>query len=500
MTPWLKAVAAGIGVFLALEVPLLFLRRSLRSTSSRFLYHLWALAVGAVAFFYYGDLLDSAPRAWQATAALAIVLSALVAFVFLSTFLLARPSGPRGVPAVPKLVRDVLGWIVFVAALLGAVTALEITKLTTVLVSSTVLSAVVGLALQDVLKNLVAGVALQSEGTFATGDWLLLDGQPAEVLEMSWRTTHLRNNDGHDIFEPNAALANQRIVNLGSGGRPVAWNVRIGLPYGLPPAEVKAALATAVKGAEGVAPTPEPGIFVESFGDSAIVYRLRVWMREPTAVARFVDGVNSRIWYELRRAGIEVPYPMRVVELHDADKRAATLAAQELARRRELIDRLPLFAELTGEHRAQLAAAAVHHHYDRGEKLVREGTAGDSLFILDRGRVMVSKSGEAVGTKTLRLAALGEGEVFGEMSLLTGEPRSATVTADSACEVLVLERDAIAPILAADPAIAEALSRVLADRVAATAQRLEDRRDRPPLAEGSDQASFLRKIRAFFRL
>lgn len=501
MTPWLRAVAAGLGVLVALEVPFLLLRRQLVKLRLVTLYHLWSLSIAAVAFLIAAGGIARWPRVWQAAAGAAIVHSALGIYLLLSGLLLKRPHGPRGTPIVPKLVRDVGGWIVFVAAGLIALTALDIAKLDTIVVSSTVLSAVVGFALQDVLKNLFAGMALQTERPFAVGDWLLLDGTPMQVMEMSWRATHLRNNDGHLFVEPNAMLASQRLVNLGGGDRPVAWAFRIGLPYETPPARARTALLAAARGADGVAPFPEPTVFLESFADSSVVYRLRVWTTAPEAILRFTDAVNGRIWYELQRQGISIPFPIRTVELHRADELAAQRESAELARRRSRLDALPLFAELPEEARAHLAAAARRQFFDHGEHLMREGEAGDSLLVIDRGRVMVSKSGAKLGTSTIDLATLEAGEFLGELSLLTGAPRSATATSEGGSEVLVLDRAAIAPVLAADPALAETLSRVLAERVTATVARFEDRRDRPAqIPEGSDQASLLRRIRALFRL
>ena len=106
-------------------------------------------------------------------------------------------------------------------------------------------AAVLGFAFQDVLKNVFAGLALQTEAPFSTGDWLLVDGQPQQVIEMTWRSTHLRDNLGHDFREPNANLVNARIENLGSGEVEMAFEVEVGVVYGAPPRQVKDALEAA---------------------------------------------------------------------------------------------------------------------------------------------------------------------------------------------------------------------------------------------------------------
>lgn len=504
MTPtWLPALAFALGAILAFEVPMLLFGRGLAVRWLRAAFHLWVLATGGLVFLLEAGLLLDWPRLWQGLGVASLTLGALVGYHLLVRLLLRRPPAPGAPPPAPKLVRDVVGWVVVLGAFMTGLAVFGVTKLTALVVSSTVISAVVGLALQDVLKNLIAAMALQSERAFASGDWLLVDGRPARVVDMSWRITHLRDSEGHDLFEPNAALVMQRLVNLGAGERPVGWSVRVDLPYSVPPQRAKAALLAAARGAPGVVDEPAPRAFLESYGDFSIHYRLRVWTREVHHLLRFADGVNSRVWYALQREGLSIPFPQRTVELHDMASAQLERDAAERARCLARLDGVALFAALAPEHRERLAAAARRLHYDDGERLVQEGEPGDSLVVIDRGRVRISKHTADPGSGSgVLLATLGEGEFFGEMSLLTGEPRSATVVALGGCEVLLLDREAVAPLLAADPAVAETLSRVLAERVAATAVRLESRRERAsaPLPEETDSGSLLRRIRALFGL
>jgi small-conductance mechanosensitive channel/CRP-like cAMP-binding protein len=504
MTPsWLPALAFALGAILAFEVPMLLFGRELKARWLRAAFHLWALVTGGLVFLLESELLLDWPRLWQGLGVASLTLGALVGYHLLVRFLLRRPPTAGAPPPAPKLVRDVVGWLLVLGAFMAGLAAFGVTKLTALVVSSTVISAVVGLALQDVLKNLIAAMALQSERAFSSGDWLLLDGRPTRVVDMSWRITHLRDSEGHDLFEPNAALVTQRLTNLGTGERPVGWSVRVGLPYAAPPQQVKAALLAAARGAPGVADEPPPRAFLESYGESAIQYRLRVWTREVDHLLRFADGVNSRIWYQLQREGLSIPFPIRTVELHDMAAERAEREAAERARCLARIDGVALFAALAPEHRERLAAAARRLHYDDGERLVEEGEPGDSLMVIDRGRVRISKRAVDPGSGSgVLLATLGEGEFFGEMSLLTGEPRSATVVGLGGCEVLVLDREAVAPLLAVDPAVAETLSRLLAARVEATAASLESRRERDAkaLPEETDSGPLLRRIRALFGL
>jgi CRP-like cAMP-binding protein len=286
------------------------------------------------------------------------------------------------------------------------------------------------------------------------------------------------------------------LTNLGSGRHPVAFSYRVGLPYDAPPATVKAILSRAVASAPGVVAAPAPEIFLESYGDSAIVYRMRVWTQQVPSLVRFQDAVLSRVWYALQRAGIQIPFPIRSVQITDQERSALAAAGVEHERIAALLKRLPLFHDVDRATLERLAASVRETHYDAQEVLVREGERGDSLFIVEHGNVRVSKT--SAGSGAVDLAQLGVGDFFGEMSLLTGEPRSATVTAESGCEVLVLSRQELQPILEADPSLAETLSQALAARSAETEAKLEDRRER---GKGEHRAaSILARMRSFFKL
>ena len=152
-------------------------------------------------------------RPWQIAAASAVLLTTLVLFALVDALVLQRPWNSDRGPFVPKLARDVLRLALLIAAALYAATVILEQPVGPLLVSSTVVSAVIGLALQDTLKNIFSGMALDLEKPFKPGDWLVIGGDTrARVIEMSWRSTHLRTNEGLDIYEPNANLSVSRLA------------------------------------------------------------------------------------------------------------------------------------------------------------------------------------------------------------------------------------------------------------------------------------------------
>ena len=195
-----------------------------------------------------------------------------------------------------------------------------------------------------------------------------------------------------------------------------------------------------------------------------------------------------------------VPFPIRTLHFNDMDKVGARSSDADISRAASLLSGIDLFRELEPETVQQLAAAAQRRHYAEGETIVAESQEGDSLFLIEEGQAEVEASGSAGGTR-VPVARLGPGHFFGEMSLLTGEPRSATVTATTSCAVLTLDRQSVTPVIRDDPNMAWVLSRALAARAAETAEKLaEHDRIRADRSGDITEANILKKIRGFFGL
>jgi len=230
-------------------------------------------------------------------------------------------------------------------------------------------------------------------------------------------------------------------------------------------------------------------VLLVDFAASAITYRVRVWTTDFAADERVRDRVRSRIYYAFRRHGISIPYPIQVQMEPD---RAGAAPADEAARARSF-DGVEILAALTDEQRAELAGASRSLLYPAGEAIVTEGDAGDSMFVLARGEASVTLSQTDGDVATLR-----EGAFFGEMSLLTGDARSATVTALTDCELIEVSADAFRRVVLSDAAIVERVAAAIETR------RAELERHRATRAQGSAVAetpqTFLTRVRQFLRL
>ena len=495
--PFLLHVAEAIALGLTVAVVTGLLRRFGPVRHLRIAALLAAFAGGAW-FIVRGSEIPNQDTLLPALATLAILAGADAALQFIDLIVWNWFFAARRKVAIPRLLVDVFNLLVMVAVVLMVLKFVFAMELTGLLVTSTVLSAIIGLALQDMLGNIVAGLALQLERPFSVGDWVLVAGCEGVVTQQNWRTLTLRTRDHHDVVVPNAVVAKTEIINYSRPTTLQRLHVPVGIAYHHAPGVVKAALARAASAAQGVAAQPPVEVLLRNFGDFAIDYDVRFWITDFGLAHQVADDVLSRIWYELRRANLSIPMPARDVTVrHVAEDEEKRAAEQQRSSVHEVLRPVAVFAPLSDEQMGILVSGARLQLYAAGETLVRQGDRDASLFVIRNGHVRVEKVRS--NASPLRLDAFGPGEIFGEMSLLTGEPRSACVVAESDCEVVVVDKEAMAAVLESDTSLLEAMSAALEIRLRNSAARM-------PAVEATAQeskpvpqsAALLRRIRRFF--
>lgn len=363
---------------------------------------------------------------------------------------------------VPNILRDAAVFTLFfvgVLLILYRQTDLDVTGLFT---TAGILSIVIGLALQDTLGNVFSGLAIQTERPFNVGDWVQFKDMEGVVLDVSWRATKLRTRQNSLVIIPNTQISKDVLINYSAPTQIHAIREHIGVHYRHPPADVIAAFEEAADQTEAVLKQPRVDVRTHEFGESAIIYRVKYWIKDYGEKNRIRNAFNTRVWYAFRRRGIEIPYPVRNVFMHEVTQE--TLRA-ELEERRERIftylRHVEVFDALSEEEARELATRARVEQYFRGETVIRQGTAGDSLYIIDNGQVdvIVAQDGRSES-----LAQLGPRSFFGEMALLTGEARTATVVTLTPTDFVVVDREAFRRTLERNPALAERISEILAQR------------------------------------
>lgn len=403
----------------------------------------------------------------------------------------------------PRILGDLVGGAALLVVLMALASSAGF-NLSGVIATSAVLTAVIGLALQDTLGNLVGGLALQFDKSIGVGDWVRFGDLYGKVVDIRWRYTALETRNWETLIVPNGQLVKTAVLVLGRRvGEPELWRrtVTFQVDYRHPPREVIAAVEEGMRASPitRVAEKPPPHVLFFDYTEGYARYAVRYWLDDIDVDDPVDSDVRVRIFNSLERAGLvpAVPSATRVI-VHEEDRRQEDATREREARLRA-ISGTDLFVHLVEDDRRELADALRAAPFSAGEVITRQGTEAHWLFLLASGHVSVRVSVE--GGLEHEVNRLGPGSFFGEMSLMTGAPRAATVVALTDVVCYRLHRTALEPVLRRRPALARDIAAVLARRRA----QLDDmREDLDALARERRSAEsenvLVSRIRQFFGL
>jgi small-conductance mechanosensitive channel len=449
-----------------------------------------SLLCGTARFFFAAEASVRRPLLFAATFFLLASIGRSLVLLLVDVLLERRRARP-----VPKIFRDLSTGIVYLAVALVALHAAGVEP-GSILTTSALLTAVIGLSLQDTLGNLVSGLALQMQRPFDVGDWIEVDpGHVGQVTEVTWRATSIMTLDRVEVILPNASIAKSAIRNYSRPSRVSRRRLVVGVSYAASPSEVHAILGAAAADAPGVLPEPKARARTKSFGESAIVYEVLFFVDDFSHSSDADGAVADRIYHALARHGISIPFPTRAVVLapnEPPEKRREG----DRGRIASVLAALELMQPLPDDSRAVLVERAKLRRYGPGEVVVRKGDASLAMFVVEGGSLAVEVPRDSGGVA--EVAQLGAGECFGEMGLLTGEARSATVRAKTLCDLVVIDHDAFHDVLAAHPEVVERMGGLLAARQAGLDAAAASAERAPPTEERKQR--LISQIRSFFKL
>ena len=324
------------------------------------------------------------------------------------------------------------------------------------LTTSAVGAVVVGFALQDTLGNLFAGLAIQIEKPFRVGQWVAIGDRDGQVQEITWRATKLRTKAGQFLIVPNSVIAKELVLNYSEPTIPTRIDVEIGASYLAPPNDVKRAIHEALADAPLVMKAPEPQVLVDGFGSSSVDYLAQFWIEDFAVDRAARDQVRTNLWYTFRRHNIEIPWPIQV-EYSRTEEPARTAA--HIAAAAQHLAKVALFKTVSPGSLADLSKASDEHLFADGQAIVRQNAEGDSMFVILSGEAAVVL--EPLGQQ---VAVIPAGGFFGEMSMLTGERRTATVRAIGDVTVLEIDAGDFRELAVANPGLLDHVSTVVAAR------------------------------------
>lgn len=371
----------------------------------------------------------------------------------------------------PSIIGDLSLGVAFIVLIVITLRKMGVDA-TGIAATSAVVTGVLAIGLQATLGNVIGGVALQLDRSIRVGDWIQIEnGMQGRVQEIRWRHTVLETRDWDTIIVPNASLLAANIIILGKReGQPLLhrmW-VYFNVDFRSRPADVISVVEKALQAPpsmQGVASQPKPSCICLNFADdnraSYAIYAVRYFLSDIAEDDPTSSIVRQRLYAALKRGGIPLAIPATLFKTEDSEDQQRLKLDREIERRIRALKKIEFLNMLNDEELKHIANGLQPVIYATNENIMAQGDESDWLYILTKGSVEVHIS---VKDKDRHVADLFAPDFFGEMGLMTGAPRGATVVATSEVNCYRLYRDIFEDVIQGRPTIAHEISNVLATR------------------------------------
>lgn len=502
LSQWAFALLAGCLGFALLLIALRTIPPALRDNRLFWLTELLILplavtylAAVAIASFQLAETNIWYSRIHEIKGVLQALIFAYLANRALSLFVWQGPL-QRYTHALPGILRNLLTFFIYLAAVYAILAYVFEQPVTGLLVSSGIALGVLGLAFQSTLTDIISGISLAIERPFAVGDWIESDAETCGRVEaIDWRATTLRTLSNTTHVIPNNKIANTAIHNLSRPGPTYCLKVYISVSADLPPWKVSRLLLEAAIAAPAVAETPAPIVRIADGENRPVRYLALLHCADYGYHPVVRESFLQNAWQLLDEAGAEIAANTQQVELKRSRELSFSDPGEVIS-----IENVELFNPLNSIEKKSLVDAGLVHELSETEPIVRYNEEGQSFFVVLSGMVRVFRPPSNEDGPQVELARLGTGSYFGEMSLLTGERRSASVSAHTKAHVLEIPKSAMAPILLQRPNLAEDLACIMAQRKLSTKSAVGER-DGKSFADRLSESTreLVQQIQKFFK-
>ena len=352
---------------------------------------------------------------------------------------------------IPQLIINTFTLLFFTISILFILRHYFQINLTSLLTTSAILSAVIGLALQDTITTFISGLILTTDNSLEIGDTIEINDICGKVVDTNWYSTKLQKVGGGVVSIPNNFLLKSITTNYYKKTN-LILKINVGCSYGDPPNKVREILLNIASSNTKVLKNPEPYVVLLGFNDFSIDYELRIWVfDEYLRRARVETEIKTAIWYAFKREGIKIPFPVREI-----------LRPKDMIDDSDNIDKLyfkniDFFKELNEEVINSLIEIASNKLYGKDEYIFYQDDEGESFFVIKQGKVVVIIDNREIAT-------LGNGDFFGEMSLLSGKPRTASIKALEDTELLIIHKEHFKELIKDNKSIFDNVFKYLSER------------------------------------
>ena len=395
------------------------------------------------------------------------VIGTGIAVIRLWGLLLFRIVLPLGRLTPPRITEDIFVIIAYIGWGLVRLRYAGL-DLGSIVATSAMITAVVAFAMQDTLGNILGGLALQLDNSIEIGDWIKVDEVTGRVVDIRWRSTLVETRNWETVVFPNSLLMKNKFLVLGRRtDKPVQlrrW-IWFGVSLDVKPNKVADAVESAIYQAEisNVAKLPPPSCVLMEIDKGVARYALRYWLTD-LAVDDPTDAmVRWHVYTALERAGIRLAVEEQNIHyVKENEKYQSVVHQRESQLRVKTLKGVELFAQMTDEELSVLAERLKYAQFAKGSLISKQSAIAHWLYIIIKGEAEVFV--ETPGGERSRVNVLSQGSFFGEMGMMTGAPRSASVIALTDVECYRLDKEAFAGIMQARPGLAEEIAHVLVER------------------------------------
>lgn len=379
---------------------------------------------------------------------------------------------------LPRVLHGLILAVIYLFILFIILNGILGISITPFLATSALLTMILGLAFQGVLSNILSGMSLHFTKSFNKGDWIQVGSNEGVVIDTNWRETRIKDRYSNIIVIPNNTIASEKITNFSFPDKKTALTIPVKASYGAPPSAVLEALYEAAASVPEVLSSPKPEAYVLSYDDFGISYLLKFWITDFDRKHPIRGEVGKLIWYKFKRRNIEIPVPLSdklgTVLKSFKEKGGVPVFDEDKERNFEDLIKSSFFRYQSGKREGELfvpedeirefAALVRRHRFAHGEIIFKQGDKGKSCYIVVKGIIRGEIVYEEKGKKYTSEFKMEPGGIFGEMSLFTGMPRTATGVVEVESELLEVRAENFALLLERNPGVADVIADIVSKR------------------------------------
>jgi len=370
-----------------------------------------------------------------------------------------------GKPALPGVAQYITSSIIYLVAFCFVWSSVFHRPISGILAASGFIGLVLGFALRTLIMDFFMGLAVNFDQPYNIGDFIMLNKEKldGQVIDISWRTTRLKTNENNIVVIPNNIMGSMVLTNFSRPSNDAEMELLFHFDFSVPVRDVKRIIYSSVVTVldnKGFLKTEEPKVRVRAINELGVEYKVKYWI-DPSQIGpgKSRDQVLESIITNLQKSGISPAYPK--TDSYYAPMPPKTIDYRTAEGRLALLGKVDALEQLETEYLEMIAAQMNLRYFNASETLFNEGDPGESMFIVVVGLLKVSILRD---NEELTIAKITPGQFFGEMSMLTGEPRSATIR--TATDVIAYEiyREHLNEVFEKQPRCIDIISTVIAQR------------------------------------